>query len=64
MKNKKVKRQFDGMALEYWGGIGDWATNALVNGWMDYREGNLFLDDQREGMPYVSLTANQLKGVK
>ena len=44
MKNKVVRRKFDGMALEYWCGF-RWASNELVNGWMDYREGNIFQED-------------------
>lgn len=61
MKNKQVKCRFDGITIECWCGF-NWPSNDLVNGWMDYREGNFTTDSQREGNPYVSLTADQLRG--
>lgn len=61
MKNKKVKARFDGMTIDYWCGF-NWPNNDLINGWMDYREGNFTSESQREGDSYISLTADQLRG--
>ena len=59
MKNKKVKARFEGVAWESWN-YSKWVDNGLVNGWMDYKDGD-FLNG-RDGQKYVSLTADQLRG--
>lgn len=58
MKNKKVKERFDGMACNW--NFPRWVDNSLVNGWMDYKDGD-FLNG-RDDQKYVSLTADQLRG--
>ncbi|AUR83689.1 coil containing protein [Vibrio phage 1.038.O._10N.286.51.C2] len=59
MKNKKVRARFEGVALECWNYF-KWVDNSLVNGWMDYKDGD-FLNG-RDDQKYVSLTADQLRG--
>ncbi|CAM0107346.1 hypothetical protein VPH209E381_0073 [Vibrio phage 209E38-1] len=59
MKNKKVRARFDGITIDCWCGF-NWPSNDLVNGWMDYKEGDF--DNGRYGQKYVSLTADQLRG--
>lgn len=61
MKNKQVKARFDGIAWKK-----KWVDNDLVNGWMDYKDGDYYKDgdflNRRDGQKYVSLTADQLRG--
>lgn len=59
MKNKQVKARFDGVAWEKWN-YSKWVDNGLVNGWMDYKDGDFF--NGRDDQKYVSLTADQLRG--
>ena len=61
MKNKQVKARFEGLAWEHWK-YSRWVCNGLVNGWMDYKEGDF--DNESHDQKYVSLTADQLKEVK